>query len=78
MNDNSKKLKKMATWSIAVFATVFAIVMAALWIPLFSAGTSPLAAVGQAFAAGWVIFLVVAILCFAAYFGYKYYLNRKK
>jgi zinc transporter ZupT len=78
MNDNSKKLKRMATWTIAVFATIFAIVMAVLWIPLFNNGASAFAAIGQAFAAGWLIFVVVAVLCIAAYFGYKYYLDRKK
>ncbi len=78
MMDNSKKLKKMATWTIAVFATIFAIVMALLWIPYFNMGHSALTAIGQAFGAGWRIFVVVAILCIAAYFGYKYYLDRKK
>jgi hypothetical protein len=78
MNENTKKLKRMAVWTIAVFATIFALVMAALWIPLFNAGASALGAIGQAFAAGWSIFVIVAILCFAAYFGYKYFLNQKK
>jgi len=78
MNDNSKKLKRMATWTIAVFVVIFAIVMAVLWIPLFNAGASAFGAIGQAFVAGWVIFVVVAVLCIAAYYGYKYYLNSKK
>jgi hypothetical protein len=78
MIENSKKLKKMATWTIAVFATIFAVVMAVLWIPLFNAGASAFGAIGQAFGMGWPIFLIVAILCFAAYFGYKVYLGRKK
>jgi hypothetical protein len=78
MDENSKKLKRMATWTIAIFATIFAIVMAVLWIPLFNAGASAFAAIGKAFAAGWVIFLIVAILCVAAYYIYKYYLGHKK
>jgi zinc transporter ZupT len=78
MNDKIKKLKKMAIWTIVVFATIFAIVMAVLWIPLYNAGASAFGAIGQAFTAGWLIFIVVAILCFAAYFGYKYYLGSKK
>ncbi len=78
MNDNSKKLKRMAVWTIAVFATIFAVVMAVLWIPLYNVGASAFGAIGQAFAAGWLIFLIVAVLCFAAYFGYKTYLGRKK
>ena len=32
MNDNSKNLKKMATWTIAVFATVFALTTAVIWL----------------------------------------------
>jgi hypothetical protein len=78
MNENTKKLKRMAVWTIAVFATIFAIVMAVLWIPLYNAGATAFGAIGQAFAEGWLIFVVVAILCFAAYFGYKYFLNQKK
>jgi len=78
MNDNSKKLKRMVTWTIAVYVTIFAIDMAVLWIPLYNGGTSALNAVGQAFAAGWMFLVVFAVLCFAAYFGYKYYLNSKK
>ncbi len=78
MDDKSKKLKRMVVWTIAIFAAIFAVVMAVLWIPLYNAGASAFGAVGQAFAAGWVIFLVVAVLCIAAYFGYKYYLNTKK
>jgi hypothetical protein len=76
--DNKKKLARMAIWTIAVFATIFAVVMAVLWMPLFNSGVPAFAAIGQAFAAGWVIFLVVAVLCVAVYFGYKFYLNRKK
>lgn len=78
MNDKSKQLKKMAIWTIAVFATIFAIVTAVLWMPLFNAGASAFAAIGQAFATGWLIYLIVAVLCFAAYFGYKTYLGRTK
>jgi hypothetical protein len=78
MDEISKKLKKMAIWTIVVFATIFAIVMAVLWIPLYNAGASAFGAIGQALAAGWLVLVVVAILCFAAYFGYKYYLSQKK
>ena len=35
MNDNSKKLKKMAIWTIAVFATVFAVFMALFWMLVY-------------------------------------------
>jgi uncharacterized membrane protein len=78
MNDNSKKLKKMATWTAAIFATVFAIVMAVLWIPLFNAGASAFGAIGQAFAEGWLIILITLLLCVVTYTGYSFYSNRKK
>jgi hypothetical protein len=78
MDDKTKKLKKMAIWTIAVFATIFAVVMAVLWIPLFNSGATALGAVGQAFSSAWLIFVVVAVLCIAAYLGYKLILNSKK
>ena len=79
MDDNSKKLKKMATWTIAVFATVFAVFMAFFW--LFNpqqVGGSSWSKLGAALSSGWIIFLTTAVLCLAAYFGYKMFLNRKK
>jgi hypothetical protein len=78
MNDNSKKLKRMAIWTVAIFATVFAVVMAILWIPLFNGGASAINAVGQALAAGWLIILIALVLCVGTYVGYLYYLKSKK
>lgn len=76
--DNSKKLKRMAIWTVAVFATVFAVVLSILWIPLFNSGASALGAVGQAFAEGWLIFVIALILCIGTYVGYSLYLKNKK
>jgi membrane protease YdiL (CAAX protease family) len=79
MIDKSKKLRSiMATWTVAIFATIFAVVMTVLWIPLYNTGASALAAIGQAFAAGWVMILIALILCVGAYVGYSLYLNNKK
>jgi uncharacterized membrane protein len=78
MDEMTKKLKRMAVWTVVVFAAVFAIVMTALWLPLYNAGHSAFAAIGQAFAAGWVIILIVLVLCVGAYFGYSAYLKSKK
>jgi zinc transporter ZupT len=78
VNDQSKKLKRMATWTAAVFATIFAVVMTVLWIPLYNAGSSPFAAIGQAFAAGWLLILAALILCAGAYLGYSLYVRSKK
>jgi len=78
MNDNSQKLRKMATWTVAVFATVFAVVMTVLWIPLYNAGTPAFTAIGQALAEGWLMILIVLLLCVGTYLGYSLYINRKK
>jgi hypothetical protein len=79
MKDNSKKLKKMATWTIALFATVFAVFMALFWLLTYPVtGGSAWNVLGAALGAGWSVFLIVAMLCLCAYFGYKLYLNRKK
>jgi len=79
MNDKSKKLRKMATWTIAVFATVFALSTAVLWLLKYPITTgSNWNVLGAVLASGWLIYVVAAILCIAAYFGYKYYLDRKK
>jgi hypothetical protein len=71
MDDNKKKLNRMAIWMITIFATVFAIVLAVLW--LVGGGS-----LGTAFAAGWPILLLVAVICLATYFGYRIILLRKK
>ena len=78
MNENTKKLKRMAIWTVAIFATVFAVVMAILWIPLFNGGASAFGAIGQALAAGWLIILIALVLCVSTYVGYSYYLKSKK
>ncbi len=73
MDEKTKRLRKMALWTIAVFGMIFAVVTAVLWLPLYNAGASALKAIGQAFATAWIIYVVVAALCLAAYFGYKLY-----
>jgi hypothetical protein len=69
--DNKKKLRRMAIWMIAVFATAFAIVLTVLY--LVAKGS-----IGLALAGGWWLILILAVVCVAAYYGYKLYLNRKK
>ena len=78
MNENSGKLRKMATWTVAVFATVFAVVMAALWIPIYNSGVPAFPAIGQALANGWSLILIAFVLCVGTYLGYILYINRKK
>ena len=79
MNDKPKQLKKMATWTIAVFATVFAVFMALFWLLVYPVTSGSVWNVlGAALSAGWLIFVLAAVLCFGTYFGYKLYLDRKK
>ncbi len=78
MDENKPKIKRMAVWTIAVFATIFASVMAALWIALYNVSGSASSALGGAFASAWPILLIDLVLCAGVYFGYGYYLNHKK
>ena len=78
MKDNSTKLKRMATWTIVVFATVFAVFMTLFWMLNAAAGGSSLSILGAALTSGWLIFVVAAVLCLGAYYGYKLYLSRQK
>jgi hypothetical protein len=78
MDEKAKKLKKMATWTIAIFATIFAVTFAILWIPFYQTNGAALAAIGGIFSEAWVIILLDLVLCLGTYFGYKLYLDRKK
>jgi hypothetical protein len=35
-------------------------------------------ALGQAFGEGWLMILITLVLCIGTYFGYFFYINRKK
>jgi hypothetical protein len=79
MNDNSKKLKRMAVWITAIFATIFAIFMAVFFLMNYPLSKGSVwNGLGAAFGSGWPIFLITAVLCLGTYFGYKMYLDRKK
>jgi hypothetical protein len=78
VDNNTNKLKKMATWTVAIFATIFAVVMAVLWIQLYGAGSPAFTALGQAFAEGWVMILIALVLCGGTYIGYFFYIKQKK
>jgi uncharacterized integral membrane protein len=78
MNENAKKLKKMATWTIAIFAAILAIVLAVLWIINFPISNSAFDALGKAFKLGWPILLLDLVLCAGVYVGYSSYLKNKK
>lgn len=78
MEDNSKKLKTMATWTVAVFSIVFAVFMSLFWLLNYELGVTVWNVLWAAFATGWPIFLVTAVICMVIYFGYNYYLIHKK
>ena len=76
MDENKKKLRKMAIWMIAVFATAFAIILTVLYLLYLNSGMgSPLL---LALGSGWWLILLVGGICIAVYFVYKLLLNRKK
>ena len=79
MDENKLKMKRMAVWTIVIFAVIFASVLAALWLALFNlGGGSAVGALAEAFSSGWPILLIDLVLCGGVYFGYRYYLNRQK
>jgi hypothetical protein len=79
MDDKTKKLKKMATWTIAVFATIFAVTTAVLWLVTYPTTTgNSWTVLGAVIKSGWLIYVLDVVLCVVAYFGYKLYMDRKK
>ncbi len=77
--EDKKKLKRMATWTIAVFATIFAVVMAVMWLVSYPAdGGSPFHIIGTILGMTWYAILLSALLCFAVYFVYSFYLSKKR
>ncbi len=76
MDEKKKKLRRMAAWTIAIFATIFAVTFAVLW--LFSYQGSGLTTIGSIFRQAWLIIVVDLVLCAGAFAGYKFYLNAKK
>lgn len=77
MDDKKAKLRKMESWTIAVFATIFAVTFAALWLPVYKLSHTALAAIGTIFSEAWLVILVDFILCVGVYIGYKLYLDKK-
>lgn len=78
MDDYKMKIKKMATWTIAVFATIFAVTFAVLWMLNYKLSSTGLSAIGAIFSEAWLIILIDLVLCVGAYLGYKFYLDSKK
>ena len=77
MDEKKKILKKMATWTIAIFATVFAVTFAVLWLVNYPLSTSGMDAIGKVFATGWPILVADLVLCVLVYAGYSFFTNKK-
>lgn len=71
MDETKKKLRRMAIWLIAVFATAFAIVVTVLY--LVSRGN-----IWIALGSSWWLILILGVICIAAYYIYKMILAKKK
>ncbi len=76
MDEKKKKLRRMAAWTIAIFATIFAITFAVLW--LFTYSGSGFGTIRNIFREAWLIILIDLVLCAGAFVGYKLYLDAKK
>jgi hypothetical protein len=68
----------MAIWTITVFATVFSIIMALMWLLFWPSTGDRITAVTLALRAGAPIFLVVGFLCLATFIAYQFFAGRKK
>jgi hypothetical protein len=78
MEDKKSKIGKMAGWTIAIFATIFAVAIVVLWLPIYPLSSGALSALARVFAVGWPILVLDTLLCSGVYFGYKFFLNRQK
>ena len=78
MDEKNIKLRKMAAWTIAIFATILAIAFAVLWLPIYPQSNNAMAALGQVFASGWLVLVLDLVLCAGVYFGYRYFVNSQR
>ena len=78
MDEKNIKLRKMAAWTIAIFATILAIAFALLWLPIYPQSNNAMAALGQVFASGWLVLVLDLVLCAGVYFGYRYFVNSQR
>ena len=77
MDEKKKKLRRMATWTIALFGAILAVAFGVLWLVNQDAG-SKTAVLGQVLKSGWLVLLVDLVLCGGVYVVYNLVVNRKK
>ena len=78
MDEKTKKLKRMAAWTLTIFATIFTVATAVLWLPIYPVSGGALVALGHVFAAAWPILVIDVVLCAGVFYGYRSFLNRQK
>lgn len=77
--DNKKKLNRMASWTIAVFATILAMMMAVMWLISYpNVGNTAFQVLEYILGTIWYIVGLVAVLCIVVYSIYFLYLKNKK
>lgn len=77
MDDPKRQIRRMAVWTVTVFATVFSVTMTVFWLLAWPLARTPLQGVWLALSFGWPIFLVVAGLCTGFYLFYRFLVKRK-
>ena len=78
MDAKKTKLRSMAVWTVAIFATILAVAFAILWLPIYPQSHSAVTALGKVFSTGWLILVLDLVLCAGVYLGYRAYLNNQK
>ncbi len=78
MDEKTRKIRRMATWTIAIFATIFAVTFATLWLFNVNLIGSGFKAIGVIFSQAWVILLIDLVLCGGVFLGYRLYLDSRK
>lgn len=68
--ENAKKIKLMRFWLVGIFVIVWAAIT--IYVGMLVGNW------WQAIKTGFPIWGITAVLCVAAFFGYKYWLERKK
>jgi hypothetical protein len=78
MEDKKVKLRRMAAWTVTIFATVFAVFLTLFWLLVFPITSgSAFQVIQKALSYGWPIFLADAVLCVIAFYGYTIYLHKR-
>ncbi len=78
MDKKAWKIKRMAALTIAVFATIFAVTFATLWLINSSITGLGFKTIGVIFSQAWWILALDMVLCVGIYMGYRSFLNSRK